>query len=120
MANNSWYTLIQTRQQFDEMWSALADDPLVGVDTETTGLDWWRHVIVGASFANRIHAWYMPVRHVEGNCPIEWLWEAGERLEGRPICGHNFGGFDMHMLTRERWKLRPHWHDSMIAAYCEL
>jgi len=111
------FTLIQSRNDWSEMWQALADEPLPAVDTETTGLSWWKDQIVGASFATMTRAWYLPVRHDEANMPIEWLHEAGERLKDRLIVGHNLGGFDLHLLRREKWTVPALYHDSQIAAY---
>lgn len=111
------FTLIQSRRDFEDMWRALDNEPLVSVDTETTGREWWCDKIVGASFANMERAFYMPIRHDEANVPVSWLRECGERLEGRLICGHNIGGFDFHLLRREGWKIPALYHDSQIAAY---
>lgn len=114
---SSQFTLIQSRYAWEEMWRELADEPLPSVDSESFGLEWWRHKICGASFGTMTRAWYLPVRHVETNMPVEWLREAGERLSGRLYCGHNIGGFDHHLLLREGWTIPALYHDSQIAAY---
>lgn len=114
--------IVLNRQHFDEMWAALAEEPVVGLDTETRGLHWWRDPMCGISLATRERAWYVPFRHGDGpNCPLSWIQEIGTRLAGR-LCVLANGNFDWHVLRRDGWlageRRPPMFHDVQIAAYC--
>jgi DNA polymerase I len=59
------YELITTERQFERLLTELANEPIIAVDTETTGVDVYTDVIVGISFSLPIadkHV-YIPVAH---------------------------------------------------------
>ena len=61
------YELITTKRQFEQLLTELAAEPIIAVDTETTGVDVYTDVIVGMSFSLPIadkHV-YIPVDHVD-------------------------------------------------------
>lgn len=113
--------LILERNQLDEMWSDLADEGVIGLDTETRGLAWWQDPMCGISIASRTKSWYVPFRHGQGpNCPLEWIREIRDRLQARTLVMAN-GNFDWHVLRRDGWladsRIPPLYHDVQIAAY---
>lgn len=105
------YELITTERQFERLLTDLAAEPIIAVDTETTGLDIYEDVIVGISLTlptiNR-HV-YIPVDHVgveqlsresvlEGLRPIIESESVGKVL-------HN-ANYDIHMFLRHGIRLR--------------
>jgi DNA polymerase I len=59
------YELITTERQFERLLTDLANEPIIAVDTETTGVDVYTDVIVGISFSLPLadrHV-YIPVDH---------------------------------------------------------
>jgi DNA polymerase-1 len=44
------YELITSERQFERLLTELANEPIIAVDTETTGVDVYTDVIVGMSF----------------------------------------------------------------------
>jgi DNA polymerase I len=64
------YELITTERQFERLLTDLANEPIIAVDTETTGVDVYTDVIVGISFSLPLadrHV-YIPVDH---NTPVQ-------------------------------------------------
>jgi DNA polymerase I len=64
------YELITTERQFERLLTELANEPIIAVDTETTGVDVYTDVIVGISFSLPLadrHV-YIPVDH---NTPVQ-------------------------------------------------
>jgi DNA polymerase-1 len=59
------YELITTERQFERLLTELANEPIIAVDTETTGVDVYTDVIVGMSFSlpNADKHVYIPVDH---------------------------------------------------------
>jgi DNA polymerase-1 len=113
--------LVLERTQLDRMWMDLATEEVVGIDTETRGLAWWKDPLCGISIASRTQSYYIPVRHGDGpNCPLNWILEIRDRLQDRPCVLAN-GNFDWHVLRRDGWlrnsRLPPLYHDVQIAAY---
>ncbi|MEH6941641.1 DNA polymerase [Bacillus sp. JJ722] len=62
------YELITTERQFGELLAQLANEPIIAVDTETTGVDVYSDVIVGVSLTlpNADKHVYIPVAHEVG------------------------------------------------------
>lgn len=61
------YRMVLTQQELDEMVERLATEPIIAVDTETTGLDVYVDVIVGVSFSlpNADIHYYVPIKPTE-------------------------------------------------------
>jgi DNA polymerase I len=59
------YELITTERQFERLLADLANEPIIAVDTETTGVDVYTDAIVGISFSlpNADKHVYIPVAH---------------------------------------------------------
>jgi DNA polymerase-1 len=65
------YELITSERQFERLLTELANEPIIAVDTETTGVDVYTDVIVGMSFTlpsilysfGEIKHVYIPVDH---------------------------------------------------------
>ena len=61
------YTVVQTKDQLDQMLAALREAGRFSFDTETTGLDAVQAGLVGLSFSTAPYAaWYVPVGHLSG------------------------------------------------------
>ena len=62
------YRLINTEDSFAELLADLANEEIIAVDTETTGLDVYVDVIVGISLTlpKADYHVYIPIRHKEG------------------------------------------------------
>jgi DNA polymerase I len=59
------YELITTERQFERLLTDLVNEPIIAVDTETTGVDVYTDIIVGMSFSlpNADKHVYIPVAH---------------------------------------------------------
>jgi len=68
MSSNYKLTLV-TEDNVDELLNELELSQIVAIDTETTGLDKWRDLIVGFSLCplETKHAFYIPIRHELGS-----------------------------------------------------
>jgi len=69
--------------------------PVVVIDTETTGLHWWKDKLFGVSVALPDHSWYWDVRTSPG--VIAWLNDLIARQSVDKWVGHNLK-FDLHFL----------------------
>ncbi|QCX75691.1 DNA polymerase I, thermostable [Streptomyces sp. YIM 121038] len=89
--------VVQTEQDLAGFYEFVSSNPVMGFDTETTGLDWWnagdgfRCRLV--QFGNADEAWVIPVElgapYVDA---VTWAVHKAERL-----AAHN-RGFDIHVL----------------------
>ncbi|MBC9786768.1 DNA polymerase I, partial [Heliobacterium chlorum] len=114
------YRLIQTEDQIERLVADLQDEPIIAFDTETTGLDVYRDVIVGMSLTlpKADYHVYIPVAHKVGKQlsrerVLEWLRPMLEN----PTVGkvlHN-AKYDMHMLIRHGIRMRGMAHDTRVA-----
>jgi DNA polymerase-1 len=106
------YRLITTERQFGELLGDLAQETIIAVDTETTGVDYFADVIVGLSFTlpRKDYHVYIPVGHTEETPQLDRDYV----LEGlRPILEnaelgkvlHNYV-FDAHMLIRHGIRMK--------------
>jgi DNA polymerase-1 len=99
----------------------LANEPIIAVDTETTGLDIYEDVIVGISLTLPTinHHVYIPVGY-DGQLSREYV------LEGlRPIIENEVGGkvlhnanYDIHMFLRHGIRLKGLAWDTQTAWRC--
>jgi DNA polymerase-1 len=116
------YELITSERQFVQLLSDLANEKIIAVDTETTGVDVYTDVIVGMSFSlpNANKHVYIPVDHatpvqlsrdyvLEGLKPILYDESIGKVL-------HN-AIFDIAMFRRHGYDLKGVVWDTMIAMH---
>ncbi|MDA2738435.1 DNA polymerase [Bacillus cereus group sp. Bc015] len=110
------YILVMDEQGLHEMFNALKDEPIIAVDTETTGLNLYgRDKIVGVSFTaptKDLH-FYIPIRHDEGNAPFEKAWYWIERVLKIDMAKifHN-ATFDLHQFKSEGYEVNGDIHDT--------
>ena len=84
----------------------LKDSPIISLDVETTGLNWWDkdHYIFGFSISTLDEDYYFDLR--ESKKALSWL--RTEYIKGhiKKIVNHNIK-FDLHMLWSDRVKIAP-------------
>ena len=90
------------------MFPRIENVPIAAIDTETTGLSWWKDRAFGISIAVPGQAWYWDVRETPGVIP--WLQDTLPRV-GRWV-GHNLK-FDYHFL-RELGVVLPVYDCTMV------
>ena len=103
--------IVETREQFDEMLTLVAESKSVVTDTETTGLHPFQgdHICGVGVGTDLEHLWYLPFRHTGelyegGNLPEEWLNELAIALSKVPtLIGFNIK-FDLLMLQLEGYE----------------
>jgi DNA polymerase I len=105
------YELITTKYQFSHFLRALEREPIIALDTETTGLDIYEDVIVGISVTLPSidkHV-YIPVGHVDSEqMSRDWVLEGLREYienEERGKVLHN-ANYDIHMFLRHGIRLR--------------
>lgn len=105
------YHLITTERQFQSLLSELATEPIIAVDTETTGIDVYGDVIVGISLTLPTiekHV-YIPVAHKDCEQLSRDYVLAGLKPiiedEGKAKVLHN-AIFDIHMFIRHGVRMR--------------
>ncbi len=101
----------------------LEQAPLVGFDTETTGLEPMSARLVGMSFAFADSAWYLPLAHEYPGAPAQvGVERALARLRGwleserHAKVGQNLK-FDAHILANHGVALRGIAHDTVLESY---
>jgi len=97
------YTLIDTIEGFREVLDRFNESTDLALDTETTGLDHTREIVVGFSFAfNFDEGFYIPVRHTSGNIhDIKLVFRLlSDFLRGKRVFFYN-KRFDLRMLQNE-------------------
>ena len=84
---------------------------VLGVDTETGGLDWWRNDLRTVQFGDEKQGWTIPFQTWGGLAQ-----EALAKWDGLVVM-HN-AKFDMHFLTQNGFKFdRSKVHDTMIMSH---
>jgi DNA polymerase-1 len=113
------YRAITTREELEELVATLRAQPIISVDTETTGLE-RDALLCGLSFAwQEGHGVYVPVRcpspavHLDEATVLTALKPLLED-PGLPKCGHNLK-FDALVLLRSGIRMRGVTFDSMLA-----
>lgn len=85
--------------------------PVMAVDTETSGLEWWDGRVRLVQFGDALHGWAIPFEDWRGLCK-----EALEQYEGDMVF-HN-AKFDLHWLERSGVRLQRHLvHDTAVMAH---
>lgn len=86
-------------------------------DLETDGLlAWGESKIVGIALKGPgLEPAYAPMRHLEGNIPIECLQDLAPLLQTKIFTNHNTS-FDLRFLMKEGLPLPPRIRDTMVAA----
>ena len=115
------YTVVQTKEQLEQMLATLYEAGQFSFDTETTGLDAVQAGLVGLSFSTApTVAWYVPVGHQEGEqLPIEEVLAAVRPLFESPDiskCAHN-ANYDMTILASHGIDCQGVDFDTMVAAH---
>lgn len=105
------YVMVRDYAELDEMIATLAKEPIIAVDTETTGVDVYSDVIVGMSFTAptaNLH-YYVPTDHVEKTA----IDTAGALTKLAPILADESIGkvlhnakYDIHMFRRHGVDMR--------------
>ena len=115
------YTVVQTKEQLEQMLAALYEAGSFSFDTETTGLDAVQAGLVGLSFSTTPSvAWYVPVGHQQGEqLPMEEVLAAVRPLFESPDiskCAHN-PNYDMTILASHGIECQGVDFDTMVAAH---
>lgn len=107
--------VVKTKKQYQEMVETLNKARTFGLDTETTGLYWWRHKLVSVSLALLSgQAWVLEGEMLPKLKP--WL-EGVLRNADFTITGHNLK-FDLHFLLR--WLREEHtWLEAVPTPRCK-
>ena len=117
------YRTVEDEAALQALASALAHAPLVGFDTETTGLDSLQARLVGMSFAFADTAWYLPLAHEYPGAPAQasvtraleilrpWLEDPKAAKVGQNL------KFDAHVLANEGVALAGMAHDTLLESY---
>ena len=115
------YTIVQTKEQLEQMLAALYEAGRFSFDTETTGLDAVQAGLVGLSFSTvPTVAWYVPVGHEVGEqLPVEEVLAAVRPIFESPEiskCAHN-ANYDMTILASHGIECQGVDFDTMVAAH---
>jgi len=112
------YILVMDKGQLGDMVNVLEHEPIIPVDTETTGLNLYgRDKVVGVSFSALqagLH-WYIPLAHDEGNVEdIDYALEIIANLlswENKEYVFHN-AIFDLHQFANYGITCKGKIHDT--------
>lgn len=121
------WEVITSKKDVARAIKTLQKSKMIGLDTETTGLDWWRCGLTGISAATMTEAFYFPFGHMHyaddaltgDNLPQSELRTLREGLQGLTHVGANLN-FDRHILKRRGWtcgERKVPYHDVTLAAY---
>jgi len=94
--------LVDTPEKFEEFLIEVEDSKTMAVDTETNGLDFYKHHICGISVStSSYNGYYFPFRHLVGvNLPIEYFGRLWELFSNKNILFYNMG-FDILMFKND-------------------
>lgn len=119
--------MLVTRQNFDDIIKTLKNPAPRAIDTETTGLMWYRHdKLFSISIADAIDDYYFNFLSYDNTLdenlvlPREWLEKFKPVFlnEDNLWFGHNFK-FDLHMLKKEGLELKGILHCTQAIARVE-
>ena len=117
------YSTVSDEQALRELVARLGEAPLVGFDTETTGLEPMLARLVGMSFAWGDTAVYLPLAHEYPGAPEQlgvaralallkpWLEDAARAKVGQNL------KFDAHILANHGVRLAAIAHDTLLESY---
>lgn len=112
------YILAMDVMTIGNMLDVLKEEPIISVDTETTGLNMYgKDHIVGVSFTaptKDLH-WYIPLRHDEANAPLEkarYYIQKILHLENEKIFAN--ATFDLHQFLTEGMTVNGKIHDVQV------
>jgi len=91
--------------------------PELAIDTETTGLEWYRHKIFMIQLSYKENVWIIPVYNYNWKHKLNHLFKIiNDRIP--LLIGHNLK-FDLHHIKSSFWVslLKPKLFDTMIAAH---
>lgn len=118
------YILVNTKESFMHILCKLANEKIIAVDTETTGVEvFGKDCVVGISLTlpkADVHC-YIPVRHeVEDEQLPPWF--VFQELKCHLECKHlkkvmHNSKFDIHMLRKEGIEVQGLWCDTMVAMH---
>lgn len=115
------YKLVQTEAQLDQLVQDLDREPIVALDTETTGVNVYMDELVGISFTLPVADYhvYIPVKHKDAGPQLHTNYVLNrlrkhltDPLRGKVL--HN-AKFDIHMLIKYGLRLQGLAHDTMVA-----
>jgi DNA polymerase-1 len=117
------YVTVLDEAGLDALLARLEQAPLVGFDTETTGLEPMSARLVGMSFAAGDTAAYLPLGHDYAGAPAQiplgralarvkpWLESEAHRKVGQNL------KFDCHVLANHGVRLAGIAHDTLLESY---
>ena len=117
------YSTVSDEQALRDLVARLGEAPLVGFDTETTGLEPMLARLVGMSFAWGDTAVYLPLAHEYPGAPEQlgveralgllkpWLEDAARAKVGQNL------KFDAHILANHGVRLAGIAHDTLLESY---
>jgi DNA polymerase-1 len=114
------YVLVTDDESFQEMLANIRNEPLIAVDTETTGIDVYSDVIVGLSVTTPTidRHYYVPVAHNEGEqLERDYVLETMRSILEDESIGkvlHN-AVFDIQMFLRHDIAMKGLAHDTQTA-----
>jgi DNA polymerase-1 len=122
-AKRRTYVMLAGETEIAAWLKEMRDAPLVGFDTETTGLEPMMAKLVGMSFAFGARAAYLPLAHEYPGAPAQvgveralallgpWLEDAGAKKVGQNL------KFDAHVLANHGVRLAGIAHDTLLESY---
>lgn len=107
--------VITEGKDIPSMIADLKQQSVIGVDTETTGFNFWEHTIIGFCFASPTTGYYLPYSQ-DISTPL--ILEAAKEILEHPNdkVFHN-GKFDITFITECNLKINGKIHDTMIQAH---
>lgn len=117
------FVLVQDEETLDEMCQVLASEPLIAVDTETTGLNVYKDKAVGMSFTAPLSDfnYYIPFRHTTGEKQLrtDQVLEAVKPILENPTTAKIFHNaiYDLHILYSDGIEVQGTIHDTQVIAH---
>lgn len=115
--DNCW--IVTDEETLQKLEDALENEPIVALDTETTGVDIFEDRMVGFSgyFTNADVLWYVPFGHTTGQTQLPKervipFWR--KCVTGRKTIWHN-AKFDLHMTMNDGITPDAPWWDTLVA-----